>query len=196
MTGRIRRPEMPGVGMTGIVILTIAFLPGCAMVERITHDPWLSFAFKVVNFLILMAILFKFLSKPLGNFLKNRQVKVKQALEDAEKARAEAEKKMEQYDKRLAQIDKEIGEIHRVLREEGENEKGRIIREAERMAENIKEQARSTAQQEIRQAQRILREEMTDLAVKLAGEILRKSISKSDQKRLVEEYVAKMETPS
>ncbi len=103
---------------------------------------------------------------------------------------------MEEYDKRLAQIDKEIGEIHRVLREEGENEKARIIREAERMAENIKEQARSTAQQEIRQAQRILREEMTDLAVKMAEEILRKSISKSDQKRLVEEYVAKMETPS
>ncbi|NIS69611.1 MAG: F0F1 ATP synthase subunit B [Proteobacteria bacterium] len=195
MTGRIR-PGMPGAGMTGIVILTIAFLPGCAMVERITHDPWLSFAFKVVNFLILMAILFKFLSKPLGNFLKNRQAKVRQALEDAEKARAEAEKKMGEYDKRLARIDKEIGEIHRVLREEGENEKVRIIREAERMAENIKEQARSTAQQEIRQAQRILREEMTDLAVKMAEEILRKSISKSDQKMLVEEYVAKMETPS
>jgi len=185
-----------GAGIIGIGLLFTAFLPGCALVERITHDPWLSFAFKVVNFAILMAILIKFLSKPLGNFLKNRQAKVKETLEEAEKARAEAEKKMEEYEKRLAQIDTEIEELRRVLRKEGENEKAKIIREAERMAENIKEQARSTAEQEIRQAQRILREEMTDLTVKLAEEILKKSMSKSDQKRLVEEYVTKMETPS
>ncbi len=182
--------------MIGIGLFFTAFLSGCALVERITHDPWLSFAFKVVNFAILMAILIKVLSKPLGNFLKNRQAKVKETLEEAEKARAQAEKKMKEYEKRLAQIDTEIEEIRRVLREEGENEKAKIIREAERTAENIKAQARSTAEQEIRQAQRILREEMTDFTVKLAEEILKKSMSKSDQKRLVEEYVRKMETPS
>lgn len=195
MTER-KRPGTKGLGIILIGFLVLSFLPGCAIVERITHDPWLSFAIKVLNFLILMAILIKFLRKPLGNFLKSRQAKVRQALEDAEKAKAEAEKKMDEYEKRLTHIDSEIEEIHRVLKEEGEKEKARIISEAERMAENIKEQARSTAQQEIRQAQRILREEMSDLAVKLAEEVLKKSMSKSDQKRLVEEYVAKMERPS
>lgn len=191
---RGRRTVRDRIGIVAIWILLIAFLPGCTVIERITHDPWLSFAFKVVNFLILMAILIKFLSKPLGNFLKNRQTRIRQALEDAEKARAEAEKKMKDYDKRLARIDQEIEEIHHVLREEGEREKARIIQEAEKMAEKIKEQARSTAQQEIRVAQRILREEMADLAVKLAEEILTKSMSKSDQKKLVKEYVDQMES--
>lgn len=191
---RRRRPGIERAGILGIWLLIIAFLPGCAIVERITHDPLLSFAFKVVNFMILMAILIKFLSKPLGNFLKNRQANVRQALEDAEKARAQAEKRMKDYDKRLAHVDKEIEEIHNILREEGEREKARIIREAEQMAEKIREQARSTAQQEIRLAQRVLREEMADLAVKLAEEILKKTMSKADQKKLVEEYVDQMET--
>jgi F-type H+-transporting ATPase subunit b len=189
-------PGRHSVGIIGFGLLTTFFLPGCAIVERITHDPLLSFAFKVLNFLVLMAILIKLLSKPLGNFLKNRQAKVRQALEDAEKARAEAEKKIREYEKRLAHIDEEIQEVHRALREEGEKEKARIVSEAERMAENIKNQARATAEQEIRRAQSILREDMTDLAVKIAEEILKKGMSRSDQKRLLEDYIAKMETPS
>lgn len=193
MTGR-GQPAGERIGILTVGLLFIAFLPGCAIVERITHDPWLSFAFKVINFVILMAILMKFLSKPLGNFLKKRQARVRQTLEDAEKASAEAEKKIRDYEKRLARIDEEIEEIHHMLREEGEREKARIIREAENMAEKVKEQARSTAQQEIQEAQRILREEMADLAVKVAEEILKKSIGESDQKRLVEEYVDQIGT--
>lgn len=193
MTGG-SRPGREGIGMLGIWLFVLAFLPGCAVLERITHDPWLSFAFKVVNFLILVAILVKFVSKPLGNFLKNRQAKVKQALEDAARIGAEAEKKMQDYERRLTHIDEEIEKIHHTLREEGEREKARIVREAEQMAEKIKDQARFTAQQEVRIAQRILREEMADLAVKLAAEILKKSMSESDQKKLVEEYVDRMET--
>jgi len=191
MTGR-GQPARERIGILAVGLLFVAFLPGCAIVERITHDPWLSFAFKVINFVILMAILIKFLSKPLGNFLKNRQARVRQTLEDAEKASAEAEKKMRDYERRLARIDEEIEGIHHILREEGEKEKARIIHEAENMAEKVKEQARSTAQQEIQEAQRILREEMADLAVKLAEEILKKSIGEPDQKRLVEEYVDQM----
>jgi F-type H+-transporting ATPase subunit b len=191
---RARRRVIDRAGIVVIWLLLIVFLPGCAVIERINHDPWLSFAFKVVNFMILMAILVKFLSKPVGKFLKNRQTRVRQALKDAERATAEAEKKMQDYEKRLARIDEEIQEIHHVLREEGEKEKARIIHEAEEMAETIKEQARFTAQQEIRVAQRILREEMADLTVKLAGEILEKGMNKSDQKKLVEEYVDQMET--
>jgi F-type H+-transporting ATPase subunit b len=176
-----------------IWLLVLILLPGCAMIERITHDPWLSFAFKVFNFAILLAILLKFLSKPVGKFLKNRQARVRQAIEDAERAKADAEKRMEAYEKRIARIDEEIAEIHRVLREEGEREKEKIIREAERMAEQIKEQARLTAEQELRVAQRVLREELAELAVKVAEEVLRKRIERSDQKKLFQEYLEKME---
>ncbi len=193
MIGGTRRGREK-VGIVGIGLLFLAVLPGCAMLERITHDPWLSFAFKVLNFAILMVILIKVLSKPLGNFLKNRQAKVRQTLEDAKKARAQAEERMQDYERRLAQIDKEIAEILDTLREEGQREKARIIRAAEEQAEKIKEQARATAQQEVQQAQRILREETAGLAVKLAEDILKKTIADSDHKRLVEEYVDQMGT--
>jgi F-type H+-transporting ATPase subunit b len=186
--------RLRGAGFVLICLLILAFLPGCAIIERINHDPWLSFLFKVINFLILMAIFIKVLKKPLGNFLRNRQSKVRQALEDAEKARREAGRKMQEYERRLAHIDEEIDEIHRTLKEEGEREKARIIQEAERMAEEIKAQAQATTEQEIRVAQQILRGEVADLAVQLAEEILKKSVSKSDQKKLVEQYVDQMET--
>ena len=179
--------------MWAIWLLVVIFLPGCAMIERITHDPWLSFAFKVLNFAILVAILLKFLSRPVGNFLKNRQVRVRQALEHAERAKADAENRMEEYEKRIAHIDEEIAEIHRILKEEGEREKGKIIAEAERMSEQIKEQARLTAEQELRVAQRVLREELADLVVKVAEEVVRKGLNRSDQKKLFQEYLEKME---
>jgi F-type H+-transporting ATPase subunit b len=186
--------RLRGTGFVLIWLLILVFLPGCAIIERINHDPWLSFLFKVINFLILMAIFIKVLKKPVGNFLRNRQSKVRQALEDAEKARVEAGRRMQEYERRLAHLDEEIDEIHRTLKEEGEREKARIIQEAERMAEEIKAQAQATTEQEIRVAQQILREEVADLAVQLAEEILKKSMSKSDQKKLVEQYVDQMET--
>jgi F-type H+-transporting ATPase subunit b len=180
-----------------VILLSLVFLlSGCAMIERITHNPWLSFAFKVLNFAILLAIFIKVLRKPLGKFLKNRQAKIKQALEDAEKAKTEAEKKMEEYEKRLARIDGEIEEIHRTLKEEGEREKARIVQEADQMTAKIREQAKAMADQEIRVARQTLREEMADLAVKLAEEILKKGMSEADQKKLVKEYVDQMESLS
>jgi F-type H+-transporting ATPase subunit b len=191
---RSRRPGRERAGILEIGLFIVMFLPGCAIIERVTHDPWMSFALKVINFLILLVILIKFLSKPLGNFLKNRQVRLRQALEDAEKARAEAEKKLQDYEKRLVNIDKEIEEIHHMLREEGEREKARILGQAEELAEKIREQARVTAQQEIRIAQGILREEVADLAVKLARQILEKGMTEADQKKLIEDYVDRIET--
>jgi len=186
-----------GMGTTAIRLvwpILMAFLPGCALIERVTHDPWLSFVFKVINFGILMVILIRFLKKPLGNFLRNRQLKIKQALEDARKAKAQAEQKMQEYEKRLANIDTEIERIHRTLKEEGEKEKAKIIQEAEQMAARIRQKAQATAQKEIRVAQRILREEIADLAVRLAEEMLKRGMTKADQKKLVEEYVDRMET--
>jgi F-type H+-transporting ATPase subunit b len=190
----LRGNRMKGVGILAGWLGVILFLPGCAIIERINHDPWLSFLFKVVNFGILMAILIKALKKPLGNFLKNRRTRVREALEEAERAKAEAQRKMQDYEKRLARIDEEIEEIRHALRGEGEREKARIIHDAEQMAEKIRAQAQATAQQEIQVAQQVLREEVADLAVKLAEEILKKGMSKADQKKLVEEYVAQMET--
>jgi len=192
----VRRRRLPGgrhAWSLGVLLVLIGFLPGCALIERVTHNPWLSFAFNVVNFAILVSLLVKFLSKPLGTFLKRRQAEVKKALEEAERARSEAEKKAKEYEARLARMDEEIQGIHQALREEGEREKARLIREAEQMAEKIREQAQVTARQEIRAAQRVLREEMADLAVRLAEEIVKRGITEADQKRLVEEYIDQME---
>ena len=65
-------------------------------------------------------------------------------------------------------------------------EKERIIAEAERGAEKIKEQARVSAEQEIKKANEYIKREVARLAVGMAGEVL-KRVKPSDQERLIDE---------
>jgi F-type H+-transporting ATPase subunit b len=60
------------------------------------------------------------------------------------------------------------------------------------MAAKIKEDSGKTAENEIDKARLALRQEAAELAVELAGELLKKNFSREDQARLVEEYKLKV----
>ncbi len=56
------------------------------------------------------------------------------------------------------------------------------------------EQAQLTIRQEIQKSNQALREEVAELSVKMAEDILRKNITDNDQKVLIGEYLAKVVT--
>jgi len=79
------------------------------------------------------------------------------------------------------------------LRREGELERERIIANAREMAEKMAKDSERAATQEVVKATRELREEAASLAISLAREMLKKSFTDADQKRLVDEYMQKMQ---
>jgi F-type H+-transporting ATPase subunit b len=151
------------------------------------------FIWRVIDFSVLAAIIIWALVKQnVKGGLKARQDSIENALREAAEARDAAERKLQEYTAKLESANREIDELSGAIPKDAEQEKVRIIAEANAMAEKIKEQARQTAVQEIQKARTILRQEAARLAVELAETKIRDNITKSDQDRLVGDYLSKV----
>ncbi len=153
---------------------------------------WGDLALRTINFAILVGVLYKLLKNPIANYFSSRRENIKRLLEDMERRKEEAERKCAEYKAKLAVLDKEVEKIVQEYIEQGERERAKIIEAAERQAEYIKQQAQIAIQQEIKAAKDALREEVAELTVKAAEDILKEKIEAEDQERLVEEFMVKV----
>jgi len=151
------------------------------------------FIWRVIDFSVLAAIIvWALIKQNVKGGLKARQDEIERTLRDAAEARDAAELKLKEYTAKLEQANREIDEISATIRHEAELEKSRIVAEAAVMATKIQEQARQLADQEVQKARVELREEAARLAVELAEKKIREHITKSDQDRLVGDYLTKV----
>ena len=147
---------------------------------------------RIVNFLILVAILWKLLADKIKTYFSDRRIEIAEMIDTADKARTEAEKQFADYQSRLKNIDRDIQEIRDAIMGELEGEKQRIIEEGKVVAERIIEQAKWSAEQEIVKAKNSLRNQVVDMAGDMASGLVTNSMTPEDQKRLIEEYLDKV----
>lgn len=150
------------------------------------------FIWRCVNFAVLVGLLGYFISKPLRNGLQNRRVEIEKTLTDAAAARDAAEAKARDYQEKLVKASAEIETIYAAIRREGELERDKILASAKEMAAKIEQEADAKAANAVARARTELRAEAAHLAVELAEELLAKSVTAADQKRLIDEYMQKV----
>jgi len=127
-------------------------------------DPW-TLAFQLLNFAVLLAVLFRLLFKPVRRIMAERAAQVQAALDAADKARADAEA----IRAGLAGEQERVGVLRAELLEKlrGEIEENRQRRLAEVAAEarELLERGRALLESEIRKADEVLRERARRSAV-------------------------------
>jgi F-type H+-transporting ATPase subunit b len=102
---------------------------------------WTTFLFEIVNFLILIWILQRFLYRPVQAVIRRRQEAITRTLSEARTSQAEADRAKEQYENRLAAWEREKAEARTRVAEEIESERTR--RMATLQAELAREQERN-----------------------------------------------------
>lgn len=177
-----------------LAVLVLAVATVCMAAEggeggssRIWDMVW-----RIVNFIILFAILWKLLADKIKKYFSDRRIEIAEMIDTADKARTEAEKQFADYRSRLQNIDRDIQEIRDAIMGELEGEKQRIIEEGKAVAERIIEQAKWSAEQEIIKAKNSLRNQVVDMAGDMASGLVTNSMTPEDQKRLIEEYLDKV----
>jgi F-type H+-transporting ATPase subunit b len=150
------------------------------------------FIWRCVNFAVMVGLLGYFVSKPIRNGLQNRRAEIEKTLADAAAARDAAEAKAREYQEKLAKASAEIESIYVAIRREGELERDKILASAKEMAAKIEQEADAKAASAVARARIELRAEAARLAVELAEELLAKSVTAADQKRLIDEYMQKV----
>jgi F-type H+-transporting ATPase subunit b len=156
------------------------------------HLNWTDFAYRLVAFVILVAILTKLLKKPFSSFLSSRRDDIQKLLAELESRRLEAEQRSAEQKAKLAALEEETQKIVAELIAEGEAERQKIIDSAEKQAEYIKQQAQLAIQQEIKAARESLQEEIGEATVAAAEALLRKNLKSADQDRLVRDFMTRV----
>ena len=159
------------------------------MIEQLGIDGQ-KLLFQAINFLLLLFILQRFAYKPLVGMLDERSRRIRGDLDEARRLREEAERDRETYRQQLSRSRDEA----RSILEEANNVAARIreqaILDAEQQNAVTLQRARDEIAREKEHAIAELRGEVGDLAIRVATQVVGRTIDANDQQRLVDEALA------
>jgi F-type H+-transporting ATPase subunit b len=144
---------------------------------------------QIVNFLILLALMYIFAYKPFLNMLDQRSNKIKESLDEAEKVKQQAAKAEEDFKKRLEVASKEGQEVIARAIRTGEEARQRAQQEAKQEAQILVERARADIQHERDEAITELRQEFADLTISAAEKVIEKSLDKQAHQQLIDKVL-------
>jgi F-type H+-transporting ATPase subunit b len=160
--------------------------------EEAHEEGWLPVVAKTVNFAILAGVLVYFLKTPLTEYLSSRIVKVRQDLVTAAETRETATRRLAEIQAKLTALPGELDALKRRGSEEIAAERVRIQQAAEAERQRLLEQTRREIEMRLRVARRELIEHASTLAVAIASERIKRTITPDDQVRLIERYTTQL----
>ena len=158
-------------------------------------DVW-KLGFQVLNFLLLIWLLNKFLFKRVLALIDERQAKISRGLQDAEQAARDRELARAEREAALDEARREAQTMIARATKIAEDSRNEIVAEARTQAERATERARAEIQAEKERAMAEIRSQVADLALLAAGRLVRSEMDEPTQRRLVEEFLNEVELPS
>ena len=149
----------------------------------------MDFIWKVLNVVVLGAIIYKFAKKPLGNALSNSAETAKKLIIDAREAEENLTAELNNMRSKIAGLEKEAEQMVRTARKDAEIEKERIIEEGRQEIERMKRQASFALEQERRKAEADLRHWIAEESIALAEKEMKQEMNQNQQNKLVNKYM-------
>ena len=162
--------------------------------EAEAHDPgWWPTIWKAANFVILIGVLAYFLRAPLAAYLNGRIGKVRDDLQTAKQTRETAVRQLAEIDAKLAALPAEIEALKKRGAEDLVAERARIEQDALVERQRVLEHTRREIDMRLRVAKRELLELGANLAVNVASDRIKASITPDDQARLLDRYASQLQ---
>jgi len=146
----------------------------------------------VINFIILLALLGKFLYKPVLKMLDERAQKVKESMEWAESIKRDYEQAKAEVQKQIEKGRQEAQGIIAQAFQTGEALKEEARKEASDQAKAIVEKARLQLEAERDKMVEDLRKEFVSLLILASEKVIRQTLDKEKQSGLIEETLAQI----
>ncbi len=130
-------------------------------------------AIHLVNIAVLYILLRVLIWKPVRKFMSAREARIQDQMEQAAQAQQRAEQAKAEYDGRLAEAQAACEQLLADGRKQATLSGQRLVEDAKEEARRIVAQARTDAREEKQRAMDDARSELAQLAVELAGRVLR-----------------------
>ena len=161
--------------------------------EEEAHETPLQTVAKLANFAILIGVLVYFLRTPVTAYLTGRSAQIRQDLVTAAETAATATTQLAEIERKLLTLPAEIEALKAQGAEDLRAEQARIAQAAVLERERLLQQTRREIEMRLRVARRELTELAARLAVSVAGQRIKRSITPEDQMRLVDRYTGQLQ---
>jgi F-type H+-transporting ATPase subunit b len=138
-----------------------------------------------ILFLCLLAVLVKFAWGPIVAGLEKREQAIAAKIEEAQRSAEQAAKQLQQYEARLAAATEEAKDIIAQARREGEVAASRVVAEAQEVASRERQRAIEDITAAKQLAVQEISERSVDLAVSMAGRLIRREVNAQDRAQLI-----------
>jgi len=155
-------------------------------------DKVMNLVYRVINFILVLAILYKLVGKKAAEFFTGRTQQIETELNDLETRRRQAEARLKEIESKVASLEQEREAILQSAREQGEAIKAQIIEQAKATAAKIEEQAKVSAEQEAKAAFEQVKAELAEKIVQAAEEMLQQRLDGDIHRKLINEYLTKV----
>jgi F-type H+-transporting ATPase subunit b len=147
----------------------------------------------IVCFLVVLFVLKRYAFGPIQKTIDDRRERIRDAIDEADKARQEARNLLEEHRKLIGQAKTEAEEILGEARKVADSQRERVREETEADRQRRLEETRRQIEQATHQALGQIRDEVGKLSVLAAEKITRKSLTGADQRRLIDEALSEID---
>jgi F-type H+-transporting ATPase subunit b len=148
------------------------------------------------NFVIFLAIIWKFAFNPVARILSDRKERIEQGLKDADQARLDRENAEAARIATLQDARREANEILARSQKIAEESRDRDLAATREELERIRVRASAELESEKQRAIADLRAEVADLALRAAGKVVGETMTDDRQRRLVQEFLTESGAPA
>jgi F-type H+-transporting ATPase subunit b len=145
---------------------------------------WTLIAFGITFF-----VLKRFAFGPIQKTIDERRDRIRQAVEEADNARAEARQLLEQHRALIGQAKSEAGEILAEARKIGDAQMARAKEETEADRQRRLEETRKQIEAETARALEQIRTEVDDLTLAATSRVVGRVLTEEDHRRLIDEAI-------
>ncbi|MFA0759438.1 MAG: hypothetical protein NOOUEUKL_002117 [Candidatus Fervidibacter sp.] len=152
---------------------------------------WQWIASQAVAFLLLYLLMRKFAFAPIQQILREREERVRKAIEDAERQRAEMEGLRSEYEQRLARIEEEARARLQEAMQQAYQARDALLAEARENAERMVQRAQEQIALEREKLMVELRDFVADLAIRIAEKVIERSLDRTAHHELINDILEK-----
>lgn len=164
---------------------------GHQLAEQLGID-WAKFTAQTINFLIVLAILWRFAYRPVLNMLAERKRLIEEGLAGAEKGRLSLAEAEEQRRNILREAEVRSEKMVAEARAAADIQGAKRLGEAQAQAESLVKKAQETMARERALLEAEMRQELGRLVVRTTEKVVGRVLTAQDEERLRDEAVAQV----
>lgn len=151
------------------------------------------FLMTLVSFVLLLLIVYKFAWGPISKILEDRQQKIENEQQMAEADRTKAQSLAEEAEADRKQARQDANDILQASNQRIEQEKQRSIEEAEIEISRKRRRDEEAIEQERKDMIAAMGNQVADLSVDIASQILQREVSAEDHQQLIDDLILEMD---